>query len=98
MEKYMTITSSDGQKHNIDLTRILVVQTNSTGTPGTQLLIDYRSITTGNTPRITITHEAVTPIYDFKVWFVDEMERILATDWKTVSDEPTPPYAVTTIA
>ncbi len=94
----MTITSSDGQKHNIELTRIFLVQTNSTGTPGTQLIIDYLGVKGGGTPRITITHEAVSPIYEFKVWFVDEMERILATDWKTVSDEPTPPYAVTTIA
>ena len=98
MEKYMTITSSDGQKHNIELTRIFGVQTNSVGTPGTQLLIDYRAIKGGSTPSTTITHEVVSPIYEFKAWFLDEMERILATDWKTVSDEPTPPYAVTTIA
>lgn len=95
MEKYMTITSSDGQKHNIDLTRIFAVQTDL---GGTELYIDYRSIRGSNTPRTTITHETVSPLYEFKVWFVDEMERILATDWKTVSDEPTPPYAVTTIA
>lgn len=93
----MTITSSDGQKHNIDLTRIFSVETDA---GGTKLYIDYRSIRGTNlpTPRTTITHETVSPLYEFKVWFVDEMERILATDWKTVSDEPTPPYAVTTIA
>ncbi len=96
MKKYLTITNgASGQKFPIDLTQILGFEASTAST--TQMTIIYRPITGNQDLRLRITHDTAPNAYAFQNWFVGEMERILAGNWREVSDEPTPPYAVTDI-
>lgn len=93
MEKFITITNTTtGQKRLIDLTRIGGFSSTST-----QLTIEYLHPSADNAASYVITHDTASPATAFKDWFVDQMEVILATDWKHVTAEPTPPYTVTGI-
>ena len=92
MDKYLIITDNSGQKHSIDLTRIgAFVFTTTT------LDIRYTTMVAEQAVSLVITHATAPEIYTFKDWFIGEMERIMAGNWREVSDEPTPPYAVTTV-
>tara|TARA_B100000900_G_C20563832_1_gene710115 strand:- start:488 stop:772 length:285 start_codon:yes stop_codon:yes gene_type:complete len=93
MEKFITITdTTTGQKRLIDLTRIAGFSSTST-----QLTIEYLHPSADNAATYVITHDTAPNSGAFRTWFVDQMEVILATDWKHVTAEPTPPYKVTNI-
>lgn len=92
MEKYLIITDNSGQKRNIDLTRIGGFDFTTT-----TLDIKYSTMVGGSSVEIVITHAAAPTAYAFKDWFIGEAERILSGNWREVADEPTPPYAVTTV-
>ena len=96
MKKYLTLTNgASGQKFPIDLTQILGFE-DSTATT-TRMTIIFRPIIGNEDLRLRITHATAPNAYAFQNWFVGEMERILAGNWREVEDAPTPPYAVTAI-
>jgi len=92
MDKYLTITDNSGQKHNIDLTKI-----GGFGFTTTTFDVKYSTMVGGSSVEIVITHATAPTAYAFKDWFIEEAERILSGNWREVADEPTPPYAVTTV-
>ena len=95
MKKYLRILNSDGQQYLIDVTNVLGFDNSTAST--TEMTIIYRPITGNNDLRIKITHATAPNAYAFQNWFVDQMERILASNWKEVVESPEPPYAVTAI-
>jgi hypothetical protein len=95
MKKYLRILNSDGQQYLIDVTKVLGFD-NSTASTTTMTII-YRPITGNSDLRLKITHATAPNAYAFQNWFVDQMERILASNWKEVVESPEPPYAVTAI-
>ena len=50
-----------------------------------------------STTVLSITYPPTVTAYAFKDWFIGEMERIMSGNWREVADEPTPPYAVSTL-
>ena len=96
MKKYLTLTNgASGQKFPIDLTQILGFEVSTAST--TQMTIIFRPIIGNEDLRLRISHDAAPNAYAFQNWFVGEMERILAGNWREVEDAPAPPYAVTAI-
>lgn len=94
MEKFITITdTTTGQKHIMDLINI-----GGFSSTATVLTIEYLPIVGQSPATFEITHDTASPATAFKDWFVDQMEDILALDWKRVTAEPTPPYTVTDIS
>lgn len=96
MKKYLTLThGTTGQKFRFDLTQILGFEASTAST--TQMTIIFRPIIGNADLRMRIGHDTAPNAYAFQNWFVGEMERILAGNWREVEDAPTPPYAVTNI-
>lgn len=96
MKKYLTFTNgASGQKFRIDLTQILGFEDSTAST--TQMTIIFRPIIGNQDLRLRINHDAAPNAYAFQNWFVGEMERILAGNWREVEDAPTPPYDVTAV-
>ena len=94
MEKFITITdTTSGQKHLISLNQIAGFNSSTT-----TLTIKYKTPVADAAESYVITHDTAPLTTSFRVWFADQMEAILATDWKHVTAEPTPPYTVTDIA
>ena len=94
MEKFITITdTTSGQKHLISLNQIAGFNSSTT-----ELTIKYKTPVADGGQSYVITHDTAPLTTSFRVWFADQMEAILATDWKHVTAEPTPPYTVTDIA
>ena len=93
MEKFITITNTTtGQKHLIPLNGIAGI--NSTAS---LMTIKYTTAVADAAQFRVITHDTAPNATAFRVWFVEQMEDILATDWKHVTAEPQPPYTVTVI-
>ena len=93
MEKFITITNTTtGQKHLIPLTKIAGINSTTTS-----MTLKYKVPYADAQAKYTITHDTAPNSGVFRTWFVDQMEDILATDWKHVTAEPTPPYTVTGI-
>ena len=93
MDKYLIITDNSGQNHNIDLTKI-----GGFGFTTTTFDVKYSTMVGGSSVEIVITHATAPTAYAFKDWFIGEMERIMSSNWREVADEPTPPYAVSTLS
>ncbi len=94
MEKFITITdTTTGQKHLIPLNQIAGFNSSAT-----VLTIKYKTPVADSPAEYDITHDTTPTTTTFRVWFVEQMEAILASDWKHVTAEPTPPYTVTGIA
>ena len=94
MDKYLIITDDSGQKHSIDLTKIGGFD----GSTTTSCRIKYYTMVGGSSVGIFVSHATAPTAYAFTEWFIGEMERIMSGNWREVADEPTPPYAVTTVA
>ena len=93
MEKFITITdTTTGQKHLISLNQIAGFNSSTT-----VLTIKYKTPSADAPAEYDIEHDTAPNTTAFRVWFVEQMEAILATDWKHVTAEPTPPYTVTDI-
>jgi len=93
MVKFFTITdTTTGQKHLINLQEIAGF--NSTTTV---LTIKCKAPKGDAAVEYEITHDTAPTPTAFRVWFAEQMEAILASDWKHVTAEPTPPYTVTAI-
>lgn len=94
MEKFITITNTTtGQRHLIPLNGIAGINSNTTS-----MTIKYTTPVADNVQFRVITHDTAPNTTAFRVWFVEQMEDILATDWRHVTAEPQPPYTVTAIA
>ena len=93
MEKFITITdTTSGQKRLINLNHISGLTSTTTS-----LTIGYKTPVGSGGLSFVITHDTAPNSGLFRTWFVEQMEAILATDWKHVTAEPTPPYTVTDI-
>jgi hypothetical protein len=93
MEKFFTITdTTTGQKHLISLNRIAGINSTTTS-----MTLKYQTPVADSSESYVITHATAPNSGAFRTWFVDQMEAILALDWKHVTAEPTPPYTVTDI-
>jgi len=95
MTKYIRLLNADGQQYLIDVTKVLGFEDSTAST--TQMTIVYSPITGNNDVRIRVQHATAPNAYAFQNWFVDQMERILASNWREVVESPEPPYAVTGI-
>jgi|11BtaG_2_1085332.scaffolds.fasta_scaffold86293_3 hypothetical protein len=93
MDKYLIITDNSGQKHSIDLTRIGAFAFTTT-----TLSVRYTTTVGEDAVAIQVNHATAPTSYAFKDWFIGEMERIMSSNWREVADEPTPPYAVSTLS
>ena len=96
-KKFLTLPY-DGINYRIPLNNIDTVGTTST----TVLTVQYLDTVTdvseiGNTALtdIAITHAADTTSNEFKLWFITQMEALLATNWRVTSKAITPPLAIT---
>jgi len=93
MEKFITITdTTTSQKHLIPLNGIAGVNSTTTS-----MTIKYKTPVGDGGQSYAITHDTAPNSGLFRTWFVEQMEAILAADWKHVTAEPTPPYTVTGI-
>ena len=95
MTKYIRLLNADGQDYLIDVTKVLGFEATTAST--TQMTIVYSPIVGNNDLRIRVQHDTAPNAYAFQNWFVDQMERILASNWREVVESPEPPYAVTGI-
>lgn len=95
MTKYIRLLNTDGQQYLIDVTKVLGFEESTAST--TQMTIVYSPIVGNNDLRIRVQHDTAPNAYAFQNWFVDQMERILASNWREVVESPEPPYAVTGI-
>lgn len=93
MEKYLIITDNTGKKNPIDLTQVLGFDSSNT-----RLDVIFKPITGNTDLRLRINHSTAPNAFAFQNWFVEEMESILSGNWREVANEPTPPYAVTSIS
>lgn len=91
MEKFFTITdTTTGQKHLINLQQVAGINSTTTS-----MTIKCKAPKGDAAVEYEITHDTAPNSGAFRTWFVDQMEDILASDWKHVTAEPTPPYTVT---
>jgi len=93
MEKFFTITdTTTGQKHLINLQQVAGINSTTTS-----MTVKCKAPKGDAAVSYVITHDTAPNSGAFRTWFVDQMEAILALDWKHVTAEPTPPYTVTDI-
>ena len=94
MEKFITITdTTTGQKHLMSLNGIAGISSTTTA-----MTLEYTTPVADGLASYVITHDTAPSATSFRIWFVEQMEAILATDSRRVTAEPTPPYTVTGIA
>ncbi len=94
MQKYLQFSDSAGQEHLINLNHISLV--NSALTTRT----DVKYFATELNQDVNITHGTDTTTDEFQEYFLEQMRKCLASDWKkpVLVCEPPVAIAVTTIA
>ena len=94
MQKYLQFTDAEGQEHLINLNHVSIVNSVSS----TSCNIKY--FATELNQDVSITHGADTSADEFQEYFLEQMRKCLASDWKkpVLVCEPPVAIAVTTIA
>ena len=94
MQKYLQFSDSAGQKHLVNLNHISLVNSAS----ATQT--DVRYFNTELNADVNISHGTDTTTDEFQEYFLEQMRKCLASDWKkpVLVCEPPVAIAVTTIA
>ena len=94
MQKYLQLTDAEGQEHLINLNHVSFV--NSTSSTQT----DVKYFNTELNIDVNITHGTDTFADEFQEYFLEQMRKCLASDWKkpVLVCEPPVAIAVTTIA
>ena len=99
-KKFLTLEHS-GVDYRIPLNNIATIGTETAGTvlriQYSNLYLDVGTLADSELATIDITHAADTSAHEFKLWFIDRMEEILATNWRVTSVKATPPLALTAI-
>jgi len=98
-KKFLTLEHS-GVDYRIPLNNIASIGTQSTTVLRIQysnLYLDVGTLANSELATIDITHSADTSSNEFKLWFIDRMEEILATNWRITSVKETPPLALTAV-
>ena len=98
-KKFLTLEYS-GVDYRIPLNNIASIGTQSTTVLRIQysnLYLDVGTLANSELATIDITHSADTSSNEFKLWFIDRMEEILATNWRITSVKETPPLALTAV-
>tara|TARA_B100000900_G_C20563832_1_gene710118 strand:- start:1424 stop:1708 length:285 start_codon:yes stop_codon:yes gene_type:complete len=94
MQKYLQFSDSAGQEHLVNLNHISLVNSAS----ATQT--DVRYFNTELNADVNISHGTDTTTDEFQEYFLEQMRKCLASDWKkpVLVCEPPVAIAVTTIA
>ena len=94
MQKYLQFTDAVGQEHLVNLNHISLVNSAS----ATQT--DVRYFNTELNADVNISHGTDTTTDEFQEYFLEQMRKCLASDWKkpVLVCEPPVAIAVTTIA
>ena len=96
-KKFLTL-AYDGINYRIPLNNIVTVGTTSTTVFNIQYLdtvTDVAVLGSTELTKIDISHVADTTSNEFKLWFITQMEALLATNWRVTSKAITPPLALT---
>lgn len=98
-KKFLTLEVA-GVDYRIPLNNIATIGTNSNTVLRIQyfdLYLDDVTLATSELATIDITHVADTSLNEFKLWFIDRMREILATNWRITSVKETPPLALSAV-
>lgn len=88
MQKYLQFTDAEGQEHLINLNHISLV--NSASSTRT----DVKYFATELNQDVNIQHEADTFADEFQEYFLEQMRKCLASDWKKPVLVCEPPVAI----
>ena len=94
MQKYLQFTDAEGQEHLINLNHVSLVNS------GTSTRLDVEYFATELNQDVNIQHGTDTTTNEFQEYFLEQMRKCLASDWKkpVLVCEPPTAIAVTTIA
>lgn len=94
MQKYLQFTDAQGQEHLINLNHVSLVNSSSSS----QTDVEY--FNTELNIDVNITHVPDTTTDEFQEYFLEQMRKCLASDWKkpVLVCEPPVAIAVITIA
>ena len=94
MQKYLQFTDSVGQEHLVNLNHISLIDSTSS------TVCDVEYFATEVSRDVNISHGTDTTTDEFQEYFLEQMRKCLASDWKkpVLVCEPPVAIAVTTIA
>jgi len=93
MQKYQQFTDSVGQEHLVNLNHVALINSTSS------TVCDVEYFATETSRDVNISHGTDTTTNEFQEYFLEQMRKALASDWKkpVLVCEPPVAIAVTTI-